>query len=59
MNPQSILEMFAAFGFNTIVKKEEQKNGTWYRIKKDGEDITISLWMDKKGFYRFEFESWD
>ena len=42
-------------GYSVIIK-EEQSNGVWFRLKRGSSDITVSLWMDNDGSFRFEFE---
>lgn len=52
-----VLERFTEEGYFVLIK-EEQKNGIWYRLKRYQSDITISLWMDNDGSFRFQFEDW-
>ena len=52
-----VLEGFTEEGYFVLIK-EEQKNGIWYRLKRYQSDITISLWMDNDGSFRFQFEDW-
>ncbi len=52
-----VLKGFYDAGYNVIIK-EEQSNGVWFRLKKGSSDITVSLWMDNDGSFRFQFEDW-
>ena len=54
---EEILQRFKDEGYFVLIK-DEQKNGIWYRLKRFNSDITISLWMDNDGSYRFSFEDW-
>ena len=52
-----VLELIKDLGYRVLIK-DEQENGIWYRLKKWNSDITLSLWMDNDGSYRFNFEDW-
>lgn len=54
---EEILQRFKDEGYFVLIK-DEQKNGIWYRLKRFNSDITVSLWMDNDGSYRFSFEDW-
>lgn len=54
---EEILQRFKDEGYFVLIK-DEQENGIWYRLKRFNSDITISLWMDNDGSYRFSFEDW-
>ena len=54
---EEILQRFKDEGYFVLIK-DEQKNGIWYRLKRFNSDITISLWMDNDGSFRFQFEDW-
>lgn len=54
---ESVLKTLKDLGYH-ILKEDKQKNGIWYRLIKEGDYISISLWMDNDGYYRFEFEDW-
>ena len=53
---EEILQRFKDEGYFVLIK-DEQKNWIWYRLKRFS-DITVSLWMDNDGSYRFSFEDW-
>ena len=52
-----VLELIKDLGYRTLIK-DEQENGIWYRLKKWNSDITLSLWMDNDGSFKFSFEDW-
>ena len=54
---EEILQRFKDEGYFVLIK-DEQENGIWYRLKRFNSDITISLWMDNDGSFRFQFEDW-
>ena len=54
---EEILQSFKNKGYFVLIK-DEQKNGIWYRLKRFNSDITISLWMDNDGSFKFSFEDW-
>lgn len=54
---EEILQRFKDEGYFVLIK-DEQENGIWYRLKRFNSDITVSLWMDNDGSYRFSFEDW-
>lgn len=54
---EEILQRFKDEGYFVLIK-DEQENGIWFRLKRFNSDITISLWMDNDGSYRFSFEDW-
>lgn len=54
---EEILQRFKDEGYFVLIK-DEQKNGIWYRLKRFNSDITVSLWMDNDGSFRFQFEDW-
>jgi hypothetical protein len=51
------LQRFKDEGYFVLIK-DEQENGIWYRLKRFNSDITISLWMDNDGSFKFSFEDW-
>lgn len=54
---EEILQRFKDEGYFVLIK-DEQENGIWYRLKRFNSDITVSLWMDNDGSFRFQFEDW-
>lgn len=54
---EEILQRFKDEGYFVLIK-DEQKNGIWYRLKRFNSDITVSLWMDNDGSFKFSFEDW-
>lgn len=54
---EEILQRFKDEGYFILIK-DEQENGIWYRLKRFNSDITVSLWMDNDGSFRFQFEDW-
>ena len=54
---EEILQRFKDEGYFVLIK-DEQENGIWFRLKRFNSDITVSLWMDNDGSYRFSFEDW-
>ena len=54
---ESVLKTFIDLGYH-VLKEEKQPNGIWYRLIKERSYISISLWCDNNGYYRFEFEDW-
>lgn len=54
---EEILQRFKDEGYFVLIK-DEQENGIWFRLKRFNSDITVSLWMDNDGSFRFQFEDW-
>ena len=54
---EQILQRFKDEGYFVLIK-DEQKNGIWFRLKRFNSDITVSLWMDNDGSFKFSFEDW-
>lgn len=54
---EEILQRFKDEGYFVLIK-DEQENGIWYRLKRFNSDITISLWMDNDGSFKFSYEDW-
>lgn len=54
---EEILQRFKDEGYFVLIK-DEQKNGIWYRLKRFNSDITVSLWMDNDGSFKFSYEDW-
>lgn len=54
---EEILQRFKDEGYFVLIK-DEQENGIWYRLKRFNSDITVSLWMDNDGSFKFSFEDW-
>lgn len=54
---EEVLQRFKDEGYFVLIK-DEQENGIWYRLKRFNSDITISLWMDNDGSFKFSFEDW-
>ncbi len=54
---EQILQRFKDEGYFVLIK-DEQENGIWFRLKRFNSDITVSLWMDNDGSFRFQFEDW-
>lgn len=54
---EEILQNFKNKGYFVLIK-DEQKNGIWYRLKRFNSDITVSLWMDNDGSFKFSYEDW-
>lgn len=54
---EEVLQRFKDEGYFVLIK-DEQENGIWYRLKRFNSDITVSLWMDNDGSFRFQFEDW-
>lgn len=56
-NRDKVLQGFKDEGYFILIK-DEQSNGIWYRLKKFQSDITVSLWMDNDGSFKFNYEDW-
>ena len=54
---EEILQRFKDEEYFVLIK-DEQENGIWYRLKRFNSDITVSLWMDNDGSFKFSYEDW-